>query len=127
MLQRGSGGAIKKSKSVTSSPSAWALSPGRSSPLVVGVEPQGFCGSTTQVKAKYSKGVSGVLKYFRQKKVSPIREEEHHQFRVFYNRMLQWRFVNARAEVAMTAVNADAQVRTRIYRYIIFLNFIRYF
>ncbi|XP_012446992.1 QWRF motif-containing protein 7 [Gossypium raimondii] len=109
MQQRGSGGAIKGSKSVTSSPSAWALSPGRSSPLMVGMEPQGSCGSTTEVKAKYSKGVSGFLKYFRQKKVSPIREEEYHQFRVFYNRMLQWRFVNARAEVATNAVNTDAQ------------------
>ncbi|PPD87552.1 hypothetical protein GOBAR_DD15515 [Gossypium barbadense] len=55
MQQRGSGGAIKGSKSVTSSPSAWALSPGRSSPLMVGMEPQGSCGSTTEVKAKYSK------------------------------------------------------------------------
>ncbi|KAK6250431.1 hypothetical protein SCA6_004436 [Theobroma cacao] len=112
-LQRGSprnsGTATKGSKPITSSPSAWALSPGRSSPLMVAREPQGSCG--TGVKAKSSKGggVGGVLKYFRQKKVSPMQEEEYLRFRVLYNRMLQWRFVNARAEVAMTAAKIDAQ------------------
>ncbi|GMI76626.1 QWRF domain containing 7 [Hibiscus trionum] len=108
-LQRGGSKTKVSSKSVTNSPSAWALSPGRSSsPLV---EPQ-VSSWTTEVRAKCSKGgggVSGVLKYFRQKKVSPIQEEEYHQFRVVYNRLLQWRFANARAEAAMAAVNIDSQ------------------
>ncbi|XVF49388.1 hypothetical protein PTKIN_Ptkin04bG0007600 [Pterospermum kingtungense] len=114
-LQRGSprnSSAAKGSKPVTSSPSpsAWALSPGRSSPLMVMTpEPQGTCG-TTGVRAKSkSGGVSGVLKYFRQKKVSPVQEEDYHRFRVYHNRMLQWRFVSARAAVAMAAVKIDAQ------------------
>ncbi|XWS47681.1 hypothetical protein CRYUN_Cryun13aG0004900 [Craigia yunnanensis] len=110
-LQRGSPrnySTTKGSKPVTSSPSAWALSPGRSSPLMVVPEPQGSCGTVVRAKSKGG-GVSGVLKYFRQKKVSPVQEEEYHRFRVFYNRMLQWRFVNARAEVAMAAMKIDAQ------------------
>ncbi|KAK8586587.1 hypothetical protein V6N13_010175 [Hibiscus sabdariffa] len=107
-LQRGGSKPKGSSKPITNSPSAWALSPGRSSPLMA---LQGSC-ETTEVRGKCSKGgggVSGVLKYFRQKKVSPIEEEEYHQFRLVYNRMLQWRFANARAEVAMAAVDIDAQ------------------
>ncbi|KAE8663338.1 putative C2H2 zinc finger protein [Hibiscus syriacus] len=116
-LQRGGSKTKGSSKPVTNSPSpsAWALSPGRTSPLMVKMEPQGYSFRTNEVRAKCSKGgggrVSGVLKYFsgQKKKVSPIQEEEYHQFRVVYNRMLQWRFANARAEVAMAAVNIDAQ------------------
>ncbi|KAE8710656.1 hypothetical protein F3Y22_tig00110319pilonHSYRG00071 [Hibiscus syriacus] len=111
-LQRGSSKTKGSSKPVTNSPSAWALSPGRTSPLMAAMEPQGSSCRTTEVRGKCSKGggVSGVLKYFSQKKkVSPIQEEEYHQFRVVYNRMLQWRFTNATAEVAMAAVNIDAQ------------------
>ncbi|XP_022716334.1 QWRF motif-containing protein 7-like [Durio zibethinus] len=110
-LQRGSpsnSSATKGSKPITSSPSAWALSPGRSSPLMVAPEPQGSFGTGVRSKSKDG-GVSRVLKYFRQKKVSPVQEEEYHRFRLFYNRMLQWRFVNARAEIAMAAVKIDAQ------------------
>ncbi|XVF11210.1 hypothetical protein REPUB_Repub08aG0006400 [Reevesia pubescens] len=112
-LQRGTSTAATKgySKPVTKSPSAWALSPGRSSPLMVAPQPQVSC-NETGVKAKSKSGgggVSGVLKYFRQKKVLPVQEEEYHRFRVYHNRMLQWRFVNARAEVAMAAVKIDAQ------------------
>lgn len=56
-------------------------------------------------------GVSGVLKYFQQKKVSRVQEEEFHRFRVLQNRLLQWRFVNAKAEAAMAAVKGVAKVR----------------
>ncbi|OMO94864.1 hypothetical protein CCACVL1_05731 [Corchorus capsularis] len=124
-LQRGSprnSSTVSKggSKPVTScySPSAWALSPGRSSPWMAAAaaapEPNVSCGTGTgaaKSKTKSSKGggVGGVLKYFRQKKVSPVQEEEYHRFRVYYNRLLQWRFVNARAEVAMAAVKTDAE------------------
>lgn len=54
--------------------------------------------------------VSGVLKYFRQKKVSPVQEEEYHRFRVLHNRLLQWRFANARAEAAMASTRIVAEV-----------------
>lgn len=50
-----------------------------------------------------------VLKYFRHK-VSPALEEEYHRYRVTYNRMLQWRFANARSEASMAAVKQVAQV-----------------
>jgi len=57
-----------------------------------------------------SGGFSGVLKYFKQKKVSTLQEEEFHRFRVMHNRLLQWRFVNARAEAAMAGVKRVAEV-----------------
>ncbi|KAG6390819.1 hypothetical protein SASPL_148564 [Salvia splendens] len=46
----------------------------------------------------------------RQKKVSPLLEEEYHQYRLMYNRLLQWRFANARAESSLATVNRAAQV-----------------
>ena len=100
-------GATKGSRSVTNSPSAWALSPGRTlgSP-VMRPESPGSGGK----RAKSGGGVSGVLKYFKQKKVSTLQEEEFHRFRVMHNRLLQWRFVNARAEAAMAGVKRVAEV-----------------
>lgn len=56
-------------------------------------------------------GVRGVLKYFKPKKVSPTQEEDYHWFRVLHNKLVQWRFANARAEAAMDATKAIAQVR----------------
>lgn len=56
-------------------------------------------------------GVSGVLKYFKQKKASTPQEDEFHRFRILHNRLLQWRFVNAKAEAAMAGVKRVAQVR----------------
>lgn len=55
-------------------------------------------------------GVGGVLKYFKQGKVSPPLEEEFHRFRVLHNRLLQWRFVNARGEAAMASLKRIAEV-----------------
>lgn len=75
---------------------------------MVGPESPGFC----RAKVKSSTGgLSGVLKYFRQKKVSPTQEEDYHRFRVLHNKLVQWRFANARAEAAMDATRATAQVR----------------
>ncbi|XP_042045545.1 QWRF motif-containing protein 7-like, partial [Salvia splendens] len=92
----------RRKRSASTSPSAWALSPGRSlsSPSP---EPEKLA------KREARSGVSGVLKYFRQKKVSPLLEEEYHQYRLMYNRLLQWRFANARAESSMANVNRAAQ------------------
>lgn len=61
-------------------------------------------------RVKSGGGVSGVLKYFKQKKVSTLQEEEFHRFRVMHNRLLQWRFANARAEASMTGVKRVAEV-----------------
>ncbi|XP_011076516.1 QWRF motif-containing protein 7 [Sesamum indicum] len=108
----------RRTRSASTSPSAWALSPGRSlpcsSPAPVAMAP------VPKSPASYEKlmkqevksgggGVGGVLKYFRQKKVSPLLEEEYRRFRVAYNRLLQWRFANARAEASMAAVKRVAQ------------------
>lgn len=57
------------------------------------------------------KAVSGVLKYFnKQKKVSVAEEEEFHQYKIMHNRLLQWRFANAKAEAAMANVKSKAEV-----------------
>lgn len=92
------------------SPSAWALSPGRylASPLT---ESLGSVRSSAKVKS--SSGGGGVLKYFsRQKKVSPLQEDEFHRFRVLHNKLMQWRFANATAHTAMEATKRVAEVPT---------------
>ncbi|KAL8552533.1 hypothetical protein ACS0TY_001280 [Phlomoides rotata] len=101
-----------KRRSGSTSPSAWALSPGRSLPLrsPAAVAPKYPASFDEKIIKKEAKGgVGGVLKYFRQKKVSPLLEEEYHQYRVMYNRLLQWRFANARGEASMAAVKRVAQ------------------
>ncbi|KAK3221086.1 hypothetical protein Dsin_015056 [Dipteronia sinensis] len=101
----------KVTKSVTNSPSAWALSPGRTSPCMVAPESPAVTSRVVKVKSSSGGGggVSGVLKYFRQKKVSPIQEEEYRNFRVVHNRLVQYRFANARAEATMASLNNVAQ------------------
>ncbi|KAL2541938.1 QWRF motif-containing protein 7 [Abeliophyllum distichum] len=103
----------RRTRSVPTSPSAWALSPGRSFPLPVPKAP-----SSETLKRDLKKGggggvggggVSAVLKFFGQKKVSPVLEEDYHRFRVMHNRLLQWRFANARAEASMAAVKRVAE------------------
>lgn len=108
---RPSFGSTKGRKS-SASPSAWALSPGRSLPCTVGPELAAVAVASPRTRVKSSGGgVGGVLKYFRlQKKGLTIQEEEFHQFRILQNRLLQWRFVNARAQAAMVASHKVAQV-----------------
>lgn len=117
-LQRGSPrtvGAAKGGRSVTNSPSAWALSPGRS--LGCRVTPESTVGCPVRPESPGSGGrrvrgadIIGVLKYFKQKKASPLQEEEFHRFRVTQNILLQWRFANARAEAAMASVKRVTEV-----------------
>ncbi|KAL0400940.1 UNVERIFIED_CONTAM: QWRF motif-containing protein 7 [Sesamum latifolium] len=108
----------RRTRSASTSPSAWALSPGRSlpcsSPAPVAVAPVPKSPASHEKLMKQAAksgggGVGGVLKYFRQKKVSPLLEEEYRRFRVAYNRLLQWRFANALAEASMAAVKRVAQ------------------
>lgn len=113
-MQRGSSsprtniiGATKGARSVTNSPSAWALSPGRS----LGCPARPESPRSSGKRAKGGGGVSGVLKYFKQKKVATVQEEEFHRFRVMHNRLLQWRFVNPRAEAAMVGVKRVAEAK----------------
>ncbi|KAL0317660.1 UNVERIFIED_CONTAM: QWRF motif-containing protein 7 [Sesamum angustifolium] len=107
----------RRTRSASTSPSAWALSPGRSlpcsSPAPVAPVPKSPASYEKLMKQEAKSGgggVGGVLKYFRQKKVSPLLEEEYRRFRVVYNRLLQWRFANARAEASMAAVKRVAQL-----------------
>lgn len=108
----------RRTRSASTSPSAWALSPGRSKPNssparveVAPLLPRSPASFDKLIKREGEGGVSGVLKYFiRQKKVSPVLEEEYHRFRVAYNRLLQWRFANARREASMAAIKRVAQV-----------------
>lgn len=105
---RPSFGSTKGRKS-SASPSAWALSPGRSLPCTVGPELTAAAVASPRTRVKSSGGgVGGVLKYFRPQK--KIQLEEFHQFRILQNRLLQWRFVNARAQAATVASHKVAQV-----------------
>lgn len=90
------------------SPSAWALSPGRflGSPAA-SLSPETSAG---KVKSGGTNGVSKVWKYLRLKKVSSTEEEENHRFKILHNRLLQWRFVNARAHIAMVNVKKASEV-----------------
>nr|GLL28090.1 QWRF motif-containing protein 7 [Ipomoea trifida] len=89
------------------SPSAWALSPGRSLPS----SPAMAVPNSPRSKGfkMDASAVSGVLKYFKQKKVSPVQQEEYHQFRIMHNRLLQWRFANARALASIPNIKSAAQ------------------
>jgi hypothetical protein len=74
-------------------------------------------------KAKIRSGgggaVAGVLKYFMaQKKVSPVQEEDYHRFRIFQNRLLQWRFVNARTEATMANLKINVEVQKLYEKYL---------
>lgn len=107
-------GDTKKARSVPTSPSAWALSPGRSltSPVTPPLQ-RLMVGRVDKVQSNGGRknGVSGILKYFKIKKVSPLQEDEFHRFRILHNRLLQWRFVNDRAEDALISLKTDAEVR----------------
>ncbi|KAI4332677.1 hypothetical protein L6164_017567 [Bauhinia variegata] len=101
-------GASKRPVSAGKSRSAWALSPGRHLSSPVGSESP--AGKVKTAGGSSGSGVSKVLRYFKQKKVSSVQEEEYHRLRILHNRLLQWRFVNARAQVAMPTVKQVAEI-----------------
>ncbi|XAR66122.1 hypothetical protein NMG60_11012214 [Bertholletia excelsa] len=97
----------KSAKSTPTSPSPWALSPGRALPCSPAPVKSP---SSRRLKVELSGGrVSGVLKYFRQRKVSPVQGEEFHRLRMLHNRLLQWRFANARARASGVALKVVAE------------------
>ncbi|KAL0873341.1 hypothetical protein Bca101_023046 [Brassica carinata] len=113
------------------SSSAWALSPGRVSMMKTSSSTSATATSlchtppespVSKAKMRSSGAVAGVLKYFKaQKKVSPVQEEQYHRFRIFHNRLIQLRFINARTEATMAnlKVNVEDQlfwVWLRIYK-----------
>nr|GMD00576.1 QWRF motif-containing protein 7 [Ipomoea batatas] len=97
----------RSSVKASMSPSAWALSPGRSLPS----SPAMAVPNSPRSKGfkMDASAVSGVLKYFKQKKVSPVQQEEYHQFRIMHNRLLQWRFANATAMASIPNIKSAAQ------------------
>ncbi|XLU35963.1 hypothetical protein S245_072029, partial [Arachis hypogaea] len=93
-------------------PSAWAMSPGRSS---LGSQ---FIANVSESPAKANGGGGGrrsvtskVLNYLKQRKSSPIEEEGYHRFKILHNRLLQWRFINARAQFAMARIKTVAEMQ----------------
>ncbi|XP_060213060.1 QWRF motif-containing protein 7 [Lycium barbarum] len=103
--------------STNNSRSAWAMSPGRPLPnSTVPIVPKSPSSRKLKMDTSKDNGgggrggtVASVLKYFKQKKVSPVLEEDFHQYRLMNNRLVQWRFVNARAEASMAAIKRVAQ------------------
>ncbi|KAL2335882.1 hypothetical protein Fmac_010328 [Flemingia macrophylla] len=114
-------GASKKTISTRKSPSAWALSPGRWSlgspfgthlPAKVTNSSGGSSnGSVDSSNGSVGSSVTKVFKYFKQRKVSYVREEEYHRFRILHNRLSQWRFINARTKVVMDNVKNIAEIQ----------------
>ncbi|XP_019431044.1 PREDICTED: QWRF motif-containing protein 7 isoform X2 [Lupinus angustifolius] len=103
-------GASKRITSTMKSPSAWALSPGRSlGPPIVSEPVKKASGGGGG--GRVGGGVSKVLKYFKQRKISSVQIDEYHRFKILHNRVLQWRFINARAEVATATVNNVAKMQ----------------
>ncbi|KAL0552950.1 hypothetical protein IC582_006827 [Cucumis melo] len=104
--------------SPATSPSAWALSPGRSlgssfvlSPLTT-VERAVTDGRRGKLGSQRSSAVSGVLRFFKPKKAAAMMEaEELHRFRILQNRLLQWKYVNVRGETSMANVKTFVQDR----------------
>lgn len=78
--------------------SAWALSPGRSLDMIEKAVPQ----RKSVDLGRVGSGMGGVMGLFaRRKKVDPAEEETVHQLRIILAQLVQWRFVNARADTAM--------------------------
>lgn len=97
----------------TTLPSAWALSPGRQSlgsPIWSEPPPPKAKGSNGNGGGKVGNSVTKVLNYFKQRKVSSMQEEMYHKYKIFHSRLLQWRFINARAEFSMARVKNAAEV-----------------
>ena len=117
-------GASKRTTSTIKSPSAWALSPGRWS-LNSSVWPQPPAKANDGGNNNSSSSVGGrvikVLKYLKQRKVSSVQEEEYYRFRILHNRLLQLRFINARAEVVRANVKNIAEVCS-FYLFFFFLS-----
>lgn len=93
------------------SPSAWALSPGRVSPFPTPTPPTKSPSPGGKSGGEHGGGgIGGVLKYFRQKKVTSSEDTDRRSFALMNNRLLQWRFANAQAESTMSTIRTRGQV-----------------
>ncbi|KAG7983569.1 hypothetical protein I3843_04G112700 [Carya illinoinensis] len=118
--------AIKRVNSFTGAKSQWALSPGRSgSPPLMSVESKGKSMPFSSLKPPSSPSrATGVekllnmgLDLLKRKKSSsssslsmqPGNLENVHQLRLLYNRLLLWRYANARAEAVNGSITIQAE------------------
>jgi hypothetical protein len=122
--------AIKRVNSLSSAKSQWALSPGRSGTTPMSVENKGKMMLFSSLKPPNSpsraKGVEKLLNMgwdlFKGKKSSsssslssmpvilPGNLESVHQLRLLHNRLMQWRYANARALAVNGSINHQAEV-----------------
>ncbi|KAF5739465.1 QWRF motif-containing protein 2 [Tripterygium wilfordii] len=82
----------------TSSPSG-GMSPTRARSVLAGI-----MSSTLNTPS-----ILGFAVDFRKGKIGENRIVEAHMLRIFYNRLLQWRFVNARADIVLSAQRLNAE------------------
>lgn len=124
--------AIKRVNSLSSAKSQWALSPGRSGSAPMSVENKGKSMSFSSLKPPNSpsraKGVEKLLNMgwdlLKGKKSSssssssfsslpalqPGNLESIHQLRLLHNRLMQWRYANARAVAVNGSITNQAKV-----------------
>ncbi|KAH1111505.1 hypothetical protein GLYMA_04G155000v4 [Glycine max] len=95
--------------SVLSSSSSRGVSPSRSRPSTPpsrGVSPSRIRPTNSSIQSNNSISVLSFIADFKKGKKGAAYIEDAHQLRLLYNRYLQWRFVNARAEAVLYIQNA---------------------
>lgn len=119
--------AIRRTNSLTghgSATSQWALSPGRSGSPPMSVEskvkPLSFSSLKPPTSPSKARGVEkllnlGLMDLFKSKKPSALQTgmsdvESVHQLRLIYNRSIQWRYANAKADAVNMSINNQVQV-----------------
>ncbi|XP_028793995.1 AUGMIN subunit 8 isoform X2 [Neltuma alba] len=98
--------------SVLSSSSSRGLSPSRSRPLTPpsrGVSPSRIRPTNLYSQSNISVSVLSFIADFKRGKKGAAHIEDAHQLRLLYNRYLQWRFANARAESVLYIQNATVE------------------
>ncbi|KAF5481205.1 hypothetical protein F2P56_001874 [Juglans regia] len=116
---------IKRVNSLTDAKSQWALSPGRSSSPLMSVEskakPMSFSSLKPPNSPSRATGMEKLLNIgldlLKRKKSStsssmsmvPGSLESVHQLRLLHNRLLQWRYANARAEAVKVSIAIQAE------------------
>lgn len=121
-------GAIKRASSLTgyrSAMSQWALSPGRSGSSPMSVEnkerPLSFSNLKPPSSPSRHNGVEKLLNMgldlFKSKKSSshssplgPAGAENVHQLRLLHNRLIQWKYANAKADAANSNITSQTEV-----------------
>ena len=104
--------------SVLSSSSSRGVSPSRSRPSTPpprGVSPSRTRSTSSSIQSSNSNSVLSFIADFNKGKKGAAYIEDAHQLRLLYNRYLQWRFANARAEAVLYIQNAIVEVLLTIF------------